>query len=316
MDYLLLSIGLIALLFSGELLVRGGVSLARHFKVSTLVVGMTVVSLGTSSPELVVSLQAVFTGHSDLAVGTVVGSNISNIGLVLGLTVLIAPVAVNFRSVYFDWPVMMGATILLYFFIQSYDLVHYEGIIFILLLSGFLVYSIMHSRKKEGKNKGFVPEPKHSLLVSFLIVAVSSVGLRFGASWLVDGASGVARSFNISEYVISASVIAFGTSVPELATSMIAAFKKEPDISIGNIIGSNLFNILGILGITAAIKTINVNEQVLRFDIWYLGGISVILLVMMLPAKKALIGRWKGAILVLCYIAYIIVVFSGKEAFH
>lgn len=183
--------------------------------------------------------------------------------------------------------------------------------IFFLLLAAFLVYSIMHSRKREGKNNNKIPLPKYSLAISILIVALSSVGLRFGADWLVKGASGVARSFNISEYVISASVIAFGTSVPELATSMIAAFRKETDISIGNIIGSNLFNILGILGVTAAAKNIDVNEQVVRFDIWYLGGISVLLLLMMLPINKSILGRGKGIILVICYISYIAIVYSG-----
>lgn len=306
----MLLLGLFALLLSGDLLVRGGVSLARHFKISTLVVGMTVVSLGTSAPELVVSLQAVLSNHADFAIGTVIGSNISNIGLVLGLTVLIMPIAVNSRSAYFDWPVMMGATILLFFFIQSGSLGRYEGLIFIAILICFLLFSILQSRRTEEKNHSETPKPKYSLLVSIIIVAVSSVGLRFGANWLVEGASGIALNFNISEYVISASVVAFGTSVPELATSMIAAFKKEPDISIGNIIGSNLFNILGILGVTAVVKTIGVNQQVMEFDIWYLAGISVLLLLLILPARKARLGRFKGLVLVLSYIAYITLIYN------
>jgi len=312
MDYFLLLIGLITLLLSGDLLVRGGVSLARHFKVSTLVVGMTIVSLGTSAPELMVSLQAALTGHYDFSIGTVIGSNISNMGLVLGLTVVILPLAVNSRSVFVDWPMMMLATILFYVFIINGKLTLYEGLIFIVILAAFLFYSIWESRKTEEKNKKVVPPPKYSLPVSIMIVLASPVGLRFGADWLVDGASGIARSFNISEYVISASVIAFGTSVPELATSMIAAFKKEPDISIGNIIGSNLFNILGILGVTALVKTINVNQQVLDFDIWFLGGLSIVLLLMMLPARGGRIRRFEGVLLIFCYVAYITVVFSGK----
>ena len=312
MDYLFLFLGLGALLLSGDLLVRGGVSLARHFRVSTLVVGMTVVSLGTSAPELVVSLQAVLTSHEDFAIGTVIGSNISNIGLVLGLTVLIMPMAVNSRSVYFDWPIMMGATILFYLFIRNGSLVHYEGIVFIFLLAGFIVFSILSSRRSEGRNAKVVAVPKYSLIVSILIIIISSVGLRFGAQWLVNGASGIARSFNVSDHVISVSIVAFGTSVPELATSLIAAIKKESDISIGNIIGSNLFNILGILGITSVVKAIKVNELVLDFDIWFLGGISLLLLFLMLPAKKSRIRRFEGALLVIGYIAYIIIVFSPE----
>jgi len=312
MDYLLLLIGLGALLLSGDLLVRGGVSLARHFKISTLVVGMTVVSLGTSAPELVVSLQAVFSGHADFAIGTVIGSNISNIGLVLGLTVIVMPMLVNSRSVFVDWPIMMGATVLFYLFIRNGTLVHQEGMIFIFLLAGFLVFSIWNSRRNDGKDGKVVLKPKYSLLISLLIIVVSSVGLKFGAEWLVKGASGIAKNFNVSDHVISVSIVAFGTSVPELATSLIAAIKKESDISIGNIIGSNLFNILGILGITAAVKSIDVNDQVLNFDIWFLGGICVLLLLMMLPAKKAKIRRFEGAILVVSYIVYISLVFSGK----
>ncbi len=310
MDYLFLLLGLGVLLLSGDLLVRGGVSLARHFRVSTLVVGMTIVSLGTSAPELVVSLQAVLSGHADFAIGTVVGSNISNIGLVLGLTVIIMPMAVNSRTVFIDWPMMMGATILFYFFIRNGELVHHEGMIFIFIIAGFLAFSILSSRRVEGKKEKKVLDPKYSLPMSLLIIIFSSVGLRFGADWLVKGASGIAQGFHVSDHVISVSIVAFGTSVPELATSVIAAMKKESDISIGNIIGSNLFNILGILGITAAIKNIDVNDQVLNFDIWFLGGISLLLLFMIIPAKRARIRRFEGIILVLCYIAYIAIVFS------
>ncbi len=310
MDYLFLLLGLGLLLLSGDLLVRGGVSLARHFRVSTLVVGLTVVSLGTSAPELFVSLQAVFADKADFAVGTVIGSNISNIGLVLGLTVIIMPIAVNARSVFFDWPVLMASTILFYFFIRNGELVHFEGIILLLLLMAFLVFSILNSRRAERKKEKKIPDPKYSLVISLLIVVASSVGLRFGAVWLVDGASGIASSFNISDYVISTSIVAFGTSVPELATSVIAAIKKESDISIGNIIGSNLFNVLGILGITTAIKNIEINEQVLNFDIWYLGGISLLLLFIMIPAKRARIRRIEGVVLLICYITYIAFIYS------
>ena len=311
MDYILLLLGFVTLLASGDLLVRGGVSLARHFKVSTLVVGMTVISLGTSSPELVVSLLGVARDKADFALGTVVGSNISNIGLVLGITVIIMPLVVNPRSVFPDWPIMMGATILLFFFIRDGYIVHYEGMIFLFLLLGFLIFSIWDSRKNQDK-KEEIPKPKYSLLISVLIIIVSSVGLRFGADWLVKGASGIAESFDVSEFVISTSIIAFGTSVPELATSVIAAIKKESDISIGNIIGSNLFNILGILGITSAVKTIEVNQQVLDFDIWYLGGMSLLLLIVMLPMKMARIGRMAGVLLIAAYVAYVILIYSGK----
>lgn len=312
MDYLILIAGFVFLLISGDFLVRGGVSLARHFKVSTLVVGMTVVSLGTSAPELVVSLKAALTGHADFATGTVVGSNISNIALVLGFTVLVMPLTVNRRSTLIDWPVMFGATLLFFVFILNRELGTWEGLIFVLLLAGFIVWSIYQSRKSEAKEAGERIAPQYSLMVSGLIIVVSIVGLRFGADWLVKGASGIARNLGISEYLISVSVIAFGTSVPELATSLIAAFKKEADISIGNIIGSNLFNILGILGITALIKPIEVNSQILEFDIYWLIAICLLLLGMMLPLKTGKISRVNGTILVLSYVIYMMIIFSGK----
>lgn len=312
MDYLFLLLGFVVLLISGDLLVRGGVSLASRFHLSTLVVGMTVVSLGTSAPELVVSLKAVISGKADFSTGTVVGSNISNIALVLGLTAVILPLAVNSRSTLFDWPVMFGATLLFFLFILDRELGTFEGVLFVLLLIAYIVYSIFHSRRENRRNKPEFLPPKYSLPISILIILFSIVGLRYGADWLVRGASGVAAKFGISDYIISVSIVAFGTSVPELATSVIAAFKKETDISIGNIIGSNLFNIFGILGITAVIKPISVNQQILDFDIYWLGGICLLLFLMMLPFKNNRISRLEGSILVLSYLVYLYLLFSGK----
>ena len=306
MNYLLLFGGFVTLLLSGDFLVRGGVSLARHFKVSTLVVGLTVVSLGTSAPELFVSLGAVLNGKSDVSTGTIIGSNISNIGLVLGLTALILPIAVNRRSTVFDWPIMFGATLLFFVFILNGSLGRIEGIVFVLLLLTYVIYTLYNSRRNDGAEASKVEKPKYGLPFSFLIILISTVGLYFGADWLVRGASGIAKNFGISEYLIAATVVAFGTSVPELATSIIAAFKKEMDISVGNIIGSNLFNILGILGITAVIKPIDVIDQILQFDIYYLIGICVLLLIFMIPLKSGKITRWNGMFLVASYIFYAI----------
>ncbi len=304
--------GLIVLLLSGDFLVRGGVSLAGHFKVSTLVVGLTVVSLGTSAPELMVSLKAVLNGQSDISTGTVIGSNISNIALVLGLTALVLPISVNKRTTLFDWPIMFGATLIFFVFILNKSLDRIEGLLFVLLLAAYVIYSLWNSRKQEQSKTDTVVKPKYKLWQSILIIVVSGVGLRYGADWLVVGAAGIATSFGISEYLISVSIVAFGTSVPELATSLIAAFKKEMDISVGNIIGSNIFNIWGILGITAAIKPISVNQQILDFDMYWLIGICVVLLLFMLPVKRGKILRWNGAILVASYAFYLIKIFTDK----
>ncbi|MCK5820330.1 MAG: calcium/sodium antiporter [Bacteroidales bacterium] len=312
MDYLILIIGFVVLLVSGDFLVRGGVSLARHFRISTLVVGLTVVSLGTSAPELMVSLKAALTNQADFATGTVIGSNISNIALVLGLTAIVLPLAVNRRSTIIDWPIMFGAVVLFFLFIVDHELARVEGLIFVFLLAGFIFFSIYQSRRKSSSNQEEVLPAKYSLWLSLLIILVAIIGLRFGANWLVKGASGIAKSFGISDYLISVSIIAFGTSVPELATSLIAAVKRETDISIGNIIGSNLFNILGILGVTALIKPISVNDQILEFDIYWLAALCFLLLFMMLPLKSGRINRWNGVILVVSYLIYLMVIFSGK----
>jgi len=317
MDYLILLAGFVALLLSGDFLVKGGVSLARHFKISTLVVGVTVVSLGTSAPELFVSLKAALTGHADLATGTVIGSNISNIALVLGLTAVILPLAVNKRSTLLDWPVMMAATLLFLIFILDGSLSLIEGIVFVILLVGFIFFSILQSRRQHTPDSEQVKKPRYSLIISIFLIMLSAVGLRFGAQWLITGASSIARSFGISEYLISVSVIAFGTSVPELATSVIAAVKKETDISIGNIIGSNMFNIWGILGLTAIMRffkdkgSIKVNEHISDFDIYWLIGLCIMLLIMMLPVKSGRISRYKGVILVASYVIYLSIIFSG-----
>ena len=311
MNYLILLAGFITLLLSGDFLVRGGVSLARHFRISTLVVGMTVVSLGTSAPELFVSLKATLNSQPDFATGTVIGSNISNIALVLGLTAIILPIAVNKRSTLFDWPVMMSATLLFFVFILDGWLNFYEGLVFVILLSAFIVFSIYQSRRKENTAGTNVVPPKYSLLKSLLIILCSAVGLYFGAEWLIKGASEIAKSFDISEYLISVSVVAFGTSVPELATSVVAAFKKETDISIGNIIGSNMFNIWGILGITALVKPLRLNEQIRSFDMYWLIGLCALLFLMMLPVKSGKISRIKGVVLLISYIVYLAIIYSG-----
>jgi cation:H+ antiporter len=311
--------GLILLFAAGEFLVRGGVSLASNFKISTLVIGVTVVSLGTSTPELVVSMKAAITGHPDIAMGNVIGSNIANIALVLGLTLVIMPVAVDSKSLLFNMMVMIGVTLLLLLFVAPDNKLYWwQGIILFSMLVGFVWFSIRRSHKLLREGFGEVPEKKYSLPVSLLIIVLSGIGLVFGASFLVDGASVVARSIGVSERAISVSVIALGTSLPELVTSAIAAFRKESDISIGNIIGSNIFNILGILGISSGIlvipgskgaDAINISEKLLQTDLMVCTGLSILLLLFLLPLRPIVLGRYKGIILMIIYVLYIYIVF-------
>lgn len=310
MDYIFLFLGFVLLMLGGDFLVRGSVSLAGHFKVSKLVIGLVVVSFGTSAPELVVSLDAAIMGHPDIAIGNVIGSNIANIALVLGLTAIILPVKVAKKSIRFDWSVMMLISLLfLIFCITNSKLEFYEGIIFIIILIAFIFRSIFKSRKEKLKTLEESILPKHNLFVSIILVIAAGVGLIYGAEFLVKGASNIAKEMGVDDRIISVSVIALGTSLPELATSISAAMRKELDIFIGNIIGSNIFNILAILGITSIVKSIDVNPMVLKFDIFWMLGIPLLLFLFLLPLRKAMISRWKGLVFVSIYVAYIFSVY-------
>ncbi len=309
MDYFYLILGFTVLLISGDLLVRSGVALASHMRISTLVVGVTVVSLGTSTPELVVSIGAALKNHPDIAIGNVIGSNISNIALVLGLTGIMINIPVSKNSVRFDWPFMMFASLLFTLFVINGRLSPVEGGIFLGLLALFIVWSVRQSRTELSKVEHVFAKARLPVSVSLLLLAASSAGLYFGASWLVDGAESIARRFGVSERVISVTIIAFGTSVPELTTSVVAALKKQLDISIGNILGSNIFNILGILGVTSIIKTIDVNIEMI-FDVYWMLALSVVLLLFMLPYGRAELNRLKGIFLIITYIVYIYIVFK------
>lgn len=303
--------GLILLLAGGEFLVRGGVSLAGHFKISALVVGVTVVSFGTSAPELVVSLDAAISGHPDISLGNVIGSNISNIGLVLALTVIITPYFVNTRALVRDWAFMLAVSLILIVFLYTgRQLSRPEGIIMVILLILFIYVVLKHSRKELRKGNGMPPKIRYSVLISVLLILVSSLALIIGADFLVKGASEIARNLNVSERVISVSVIALGTSLPELATSAVAAARKQNEISIGNIIGSNIFNILAILGITSSIAPITIQDTgVLTFDLWYMLALSILLMLLILPVKGSMLSRWKGLILVMSYILFLFFIY-------
>jgi cation:H+ antiporter len=310
MDYFYLILGFTVLLISGDLLVKSGVALSSHLRISMLVTGVIFVSIGTSAPELVVSIGAALKDHPDIAIGNVIGSNISNISLVLGLTALIINIPVNKNSVRFDWPFMMMASLLFLLFVINGILSFLEGAIFLLLLMVFIYWTVRQSRLELTRIRHVFEKAKYTVAFSILLLIVSSAGLYLGAAWLVDSAEAIAARYGVSERVISVTIIAFGTSVPELATSVIAAVKKQLDISIGNIIGSNIFNILGILGITSMIKTIPVSIE-MRFDVYWMLAVSVMLLMFMLPYGRAVLTRWKGAFLLLTYVLYVVLVFHS-----
>jgi cation:H+ antiporter len=302
LDVFILIGGLILLVFSGDWLVRGGASLAKRFKVSPMVIGVTIISLGTSAPELVVSLQAAVTGHPDISIGNVLGSNIANIALVLGVTALIIIIPVRRKTIWFDWSVMILAALLFFVFASDFTLSLWEGIILVVFLIAYVLYSLISSR---NAMKNAVPEiPPYALGLSIGIVIISILGLVLGSHFLVEGASNIAYKLGVSERVISISVIAFGTSVPELATSVMAARRKELDISVGNLIGSNIFNIFGILGITAIVTDIPVSKESLSIDWMWMMGIFLLLFVFMQPIKNSRIRWWHGLVFLLIYVAY------------
>ena len=322
MNALFIIAGIFVLVAGGELLVRGAVNIALRFHISTLVVGMTVVSFGTSAPELLVSLEAMAAGHPGIAVGNVVGSNIANIALVLGVTALIFPIKVSRNSYKIDWPMLMFSTFMVLGFMWlNYDpimgngfvteLNRWNGLVMVGTLVLFSMYLIRKSRKHTKASHAeldFTPEiPKTSIVKDLAFVLIGSVGLAYGAHLLVDGTVGLASVLGISDYVISVTVVAFGTSLPELMTSGIAAFKRQSDLSVGNLIGSNIFNILGILGVTSIFKNIPITSQVLNIDMWWVIGISALIFPLMITGKR--INKWEGLTLLSlygCYIFYVV----------
>lgn len=307
MEYFQLIIGLIILIFSGEFLVKGAVGIALKLRISTLVIGMTIVSFGTSAPELLVSIKAAIMGMPDIALSAVIGSNIINIAFILGLTVLIFPLNVSSDTIAIDWPVMMVSSLLLYLFMLNGTIAAYEGAVLFILLSLFTFWLIRRSRKNNREEENELKEVKKGIVFLYLkdsvFVILGCLGLTYGADWFLTGANYIALDFGISERIIGLTLVAVGTSLPELITSLVAAFRKEMDISVGNLIGSNIFNILSILGVTSIIKEIQVNEQFLSFDIFWMLGISFIIFPLMLIGRK--ISRLDGVLLLSLYISYI-----------
>lgn len=315
MSILWVILGLILLVVGGEFLVRSSVALSFKFNISKLVIGMTVVSFATSAPELLVSLQAALDGFSDISLGNVIGSNIANIGLVLGITALISPLGVDKNFYKLNWPMMMLLSVVLYFMLQSGNVLdRWEGIALMLSLIIFLVILIRRSMREPETH---IADLDESLQVTsgFKITVwllIGAVALYFGSEWLVFGAKEMALSFGVSERVISVTMVAIGTSVPELAASVIAALKKEKAISLGNLIGSNIFNVASVLGLTAIIQPIAVNNpKILSSDIFWMIGFAAVLIPMVFIPKKFEIGRIKGFILLTAYILFIVLAFKG-----
>lgn len=308
-------LGFTLLVVGGEFLVRSSVALSFKFNISKMVIGMTVVSFATSVPELLVSLQAALSGSPAIAITNVVGSNIANIGLVLGMTAMVGTIAVDKAFYRLNWPVMMVFSIILYYFLSNDNMLsRFEGTFLFIGIIVFLIFLI-----KSTKKDTIIEEVDETLAVvsNFKIgtwLVIGGLSLYFGSEWLVMGAKDIALSIGVSEGVIGVSLIAVGTSVPELAASIIAAAKQEKAISLGNLIGSNIFNIASVLGLTAIVKDIPVTEaSILSSDIFWMLGFSFILFPLIMLPKRFEINRIKGFFLFLVYGVFMFLLFTTGE---
>ncbi len=309
---LLLVGGFLTLVFGAELLVRGASRLAAALGISPLVIGLTVVAFGTSSPELAVSVQSAFRGSADIALGNVIGSNIFNVLLILGLSAVITPLVVHQQLVRLDVPLMIALSVLLFMLGLDGNIGRLDGGLLFLGLVAYIWYGIRQSRK-EGQavqqeydqeyalEKGSKPT---SMPVNIALVVVGLGLLVLGSDWLVAGAVSLAKIFQVSDLVIGLTIVAAGTSMPEVATSVMAAIKKERDIAVGNVVGSNIFNIMGVLGISAFVAPagINVSASALAFDIPVM--IAVALATLPIFFTGNLIARWEGGLFLFYYLAY------------
>jgi len=307
MNLLFLLVGLVLLILGGNWLLKSAVGFSLRLNIPKIVIGMTVVSFATSAPELIVSIKAALSGHADIAFGNVIGSNIANLGLVLAITIIISTISVEKAFYKTDWPVMMISSVLLYGFI-AFDgiLQRYEGIILVLSLFIFLVYLLKFQKTPAVVDEMTEDDEELPLYKDILFLIIGGVSLWGGSELLIDGAVGMAKNFNISERIIGITIVSIGTSIPELAASVIAVLKKEKAISLGNLIGSNVFNILAVLGLTSIITPITVTDQrLLSNDILWMLGISfLILLLNFAPVKMKL--SWKeGLILLFLYFMFI-----------
>ena len=311
MNLILLLVGFAFLISGGDLLLKSAVSISLRLRIPKIIIGMTVVSFATSAPELIVSVKSALEGFPDLAVGNIIGSNIANLGLVLGITLLVTRMDVQKSFFTTDWLVMMIASFLFYVFIVNDLMISFlEGVILFSSLILFIIYLLVYQKDAlidEGSDEGLILSNSKNLM--FLILGI--VGLWVGSELLIKGAVDVAKDFGVSERIIGISVVSVGTSIPELATSLIAVMKKEKAISLGNLIGSNIFNILAVIGLTSIITPIKIVEQALSSrDIYWMLAISFSLLLLAFLPKKMQLDKKSGAFLLALYIVFIYQTFS------
>jgi len=310
--------GLALLLFGGEFLVRGAVALADRIGVSYLLIGLTVVAAGTSAPELVVCLIAALEGSPGIAVGNVIGSNIANILLILGTAGLICALPVNRRSLYRDGTVAIFAAILFAVMAATGTVERWHGILMLVCLVAYLSFCYRSDRRSrvakaviEVEIKELAGKDRRLWLVLILLFG-GLAAVLIGSDLLVDGATEVARAAGISEATIGLTLVALGTSLPELATGITAARHKHTDLALGNVLGSNIFNILAIMGVVAVAQPLDVPAEIIAFDLWAMVGVTVIFLALATFARR--IGRSTAMVFLLAYAAYVVALYAGVSA--
>ena len=311
MDYIAIFFGLLLLVKGGDWLLKAAVALSINLSIPKIVIGMTVVSFATSAPELIVSVKSALMGHPDLAMGNVIGSNIANLALVLGIVILIEPIIVTKNFFRTDWPIMFLSTMIFYFFIKNNkDLTINEGVILFTLLITVLIFLLFLQKNNIVDDSSLVSEVSSKKVILSLFFG-GGIALWLGSEMLIKGSVSLAQGIGISERIISISIISIGTSIPELSASLVAIFKKEKAISLGNLIGSNIFNILAVMGITAMIQPIVFFDQnLIESDFLWMIFISVLILPLAFTPKRMKLGRFEGAILLCCYAIFLYQMFK------
>ncbi len=306
---LFLIVGLVLLVWSADKLVYGSAALAKNYGISPLVIGMTILAMGSSAPEMMVSAAAALEGKTDTAVGNVLGSNIANIALILGITALVKPLSISSGVIRRELPLMLAVTVVAGLLLWDNYLGFYEGVLLVVLFITFILAMLHISRSEKKNNDAFIEEQESDIPVgvsngkALFWIAVGLVILPFAADTLVDSAVVIAKFFGMSELVIGLTVIAIGTSLPELAASLAGVMKGEDDMAVGNIIGSNVFNILAVMGIPGLLHPSTINALAMNRDFYVMLAMSVLLLIMAL-GKSSRISRLEGGVLLTCFVAY------------
>ena len=308
MDFLGIFFGIILLSHGGDILTKSSVDISLKFSVPKIIIGMTVVSFATSAPELIVSLNATLNGFSNFAVGNVIGSNIANIGLVLGIITIIYPITLQQRFYTSDFPILMISTFLFYLLlITGSKISRVEGIILLVLISLIIIYLFLYQKKSISEFSDVGDISKISIPKSIIYVLFSGLLLWLGSETLIKSAISIANRYEISERVISVTMVAIGTSIPELAASVVASVKKQNDLSIGNLIGSNIFNLLVVIGITSTVLPIEqIDSKIIFNDMLWVILFSAIILPLAYLKRKNILTRKKGIILLTLYLIFII----------